>query len=446
MLDTIKRYLRYTSWPIILAMVTLMALGVSAIRVSEQAEGLEGYASKQMMFALVALAAFVAATVVPYAKLGRAAYAMFGATILLLVVVLRLPDKHNVHRWINVGIVQVQVSEIAKISFIIMLAWYLRYRDNYRNLSGLIVPFILTLLPMILVLVEPDLGTSLLFLPTLYFMLFMAGAKLRHLLVILGLGTVLVLAPMPRGVDAKVFEPQKGKFSTWRLGPLTFYSIDPNIEPSQRPRTSVAYCRYQIGGGRVYDLQPLSLRLMKDHQIDRVEGWLRQDEPNISKTIGYQLHQAKVILGAGSWTGRRGWNNAEGYFNLLPEDHTDFILAVVGGQWGLLGCLSLLFLYGVIFVLGVEIAVITDDPFGRLLAVGVLALLFTQLVINSGMAMGLMPVTGMTLPFVSYGGSSLVINCAALGMLVNVGQRRPIRMAPKPFEYNAPRERPSPLD
>lgn len=446
MLETAKTYLRYTSWPILLAMITLMVMGVLAIRVSEQADGLEGYASRQAIFAALGLGAFVAVTLVPYNRFGQGAYLLYGVTIVLLVLVLRLPAIRNSRRWIDVGILLIQVSEIAKISFILMLAWYLRYRENYRHLAGLIVPFILTLLPMGLILIEPDLGTSLLFLPTLYFMLFMAGAKLRHLLVILGMGLTLILLPIPRGVDAAEFQKQKDRFTTWTLGPVAFHSVDPKVEAAQRPRTPVAYCRLQVGEGKVYDLQPLSLRVLKGHQVDRVEGWLRQDDPYIIKTMGYQLHQSKMILGAGSWTGRRGWNDAQAFFSLLPDDHTDFILAVVGGQWGLLGCLGMLLLYGLIFVMGVEIAVITDDPFGRLLAVGVLALLFTQLVVNAGMAMGMMPVTGMTLPFVSYGGSSLIVNCAALGMLVNVGQRRPISMAPKPFEYNEPRERRSVMD
>jgi cell division protein FtsW (lipid II flippase) len=127
---------------------------------------------------------------------------------------------------------------------------------------------------------------------------------------------------------------------------------------------------------------------------------------------------------------------------MLPDDHTDFIFSIVGGQWGFLGSAAVLFLYGVIFVFGVEIAVITYDPFGRLLAVGVLALLFSQIVINVGMTMGLMPITGMTLPLVSYGGSSLVVNCAALGLLVNVGQRRPILLSKRPFEHGDRKEKP----
>ncbi len=108
---------------------------------------------------------------------------------------------------------------------------------------------------------------------------------------------------------------------------------------------------------------------------------------------------------------------------------------MVGGQWGLLGCVGVFLLYGVIFLFGFEIALITYDPFARLLVVGVLALLFSQIVINVGMTMGLTPVTGMTLPLISYGGTSLVVNCAALGLLVNVGQHRPILLGKRPFEH-----------
>ena len=116
--------------------------------------------------------------------------------------------------------------------------------------------------------------------------------------------------------------------------------------------------------------------------------------------------------------------------------------AVVGGRWGQIECVAVLLCYGVIFIFGVEIGVRPYDPFGRLLAVGVMALLFSQLFINVGMTMGLMPITGMTLPFISYGGSSLVVNCLALGLLVNVGQRRPMLLSKRPFEYGEKKEKP----
>jgi cell division protein FtsW (lipid II flippase) len=120
---------------------------------------------------------------------------------------------------------------------------------------------------------------------------------------------------------------------------------------------------------------------------------------------------------------------------MLPEDHTDFIFSVIGEEWGFLGCLAVLAAFMLMCFLGLSIALSTNEPFGRLIAVGIVALLAAQMLINVGMTIGLMPVTGMTLPFVSYGGSSLVANFIALGLLLNVGKRRPIVMANTPFEY-----------
>ena len=404
MLATLKTYLRYTSWPIILAMLVLMTWGICAINISEQSDpSIAGFTRKQMISAVVALVAFVIATAVPYQRVGRLAYFLFGLTLAMLVVVLFLPAHKGARRWIHVVGFDVQVSEIAKISFIVMLAWYLRYRDNYRRLLGLTVPFVLTFVPMVLVLIEPDLGTSLLFLPTLYFMLFMAGAKLRHLLGIVAVATAIVLFPVVKKLPAGATPP------------------------------ALNYGVINLGGNR-YAFTAAALSVMEPHQLVRVEGWLNQEALK-SSDKGYQLAQSKMILGSGKLTGSGDWNNGETYFQMLPEDHTDFIFSVIGGQWGLLGCVGVLVLYGIIFLLGAEIAAETNDPFGRLLAVGVIALMFSQIVINVGMTMGLMPVTGMTLPLISYGGSSLVINCTALGLLVNVGQRRPLLLAPKPFEY-----------
>ena len=178
---TLKTYLRYTSWPIIAAMVALMGIGLAAIDAAEKADwtAFAHVATRQAVFAPVALVVFVIVTIVPYQRWGRFAYALFAATLLLLVVVLYLPARREAQRWIGLGPVAFQPSELAKLSFIVLLAWYLRYGDRYRRLRGLIVPFVLTFVPMGLILIEPDLGTSLLFLPTLYFMLFLAGAKLR---------------------------------------------------------------------------------------------------------------------------------------------------------------------------------------------------------------------------------------------------------------------------
>ncbi len=417
MLETLRKYLKYTSWPIIAAMIALIVIGITAIRVSEQAAGVQNMfnkADKQMIFAMLGLAVFVAATLVPFQRLGPLAYVLFGLTLVLLVVVLApkyfpflttplTKPSHGSFRWIGTKDISVQPSEVAKITYIILLAWYLRYRDNYRRLLGLAVPFILTLIPMVLILKEPDLGTSLLFLPTLFFMLFMAGARLKHLLSIIAVAAVLIFVPVPRSIPADISPSELAARKA-----VAYWSTDKKI------------------------VSALPLAIMESYQLSRIDGWLNQSEAKMKHS---QLYQSKMILGAGGASGRNEWNDADNYFRSLPEDETDFIFSVIGGQWGFLGCVAVLGLYAVIFVFGMEIASITNDPFGRLLAVGVMALLFSQLVINTGMTMGVMPVTGMTLPLISYGGSSLLVNCAALGLLVNVGQRRPIMLGKRPFEY-----------
>jgi rod shape-determining protein RodA len=416
---TLERYLRYTSWPIILAMLGLIAYGIAAIHVAQDTDfAAGGHADTQLVWAVVAVGMFVVMTIIPYSRLGRWAFPLFALTLVGLVSVLVLPESiapsvKGARRWIDLRVLRVQPSELTKIAYILMLAWYLRYRSNYRRISGLVLPFVLTFVPMGLILVEPDLGTSLLFLPTLYIMLFMAGAKLKHLLGIVAVATALILLPVPHKVDDPSVEDRLAYWSnggqdrpaTWAIRPL--------------PLT------IQVG----------SRRLVADHQISRIEGWLGQGDERLAMSKGYQLRLSKMVLGAGKWTGQGDWSEAGLYFDRLPETHTDFIFSVLAGQWGFLGAAVLLGLYGIIFLFGSEIAVITDDPFGRLLAVGVLALLFSQIVINVGMTMGLMPITGMTLPLVSYGGSSLVVNCMALGLLVNVGIRRPVLLAPKPFEH-----------
>ncbi|MDP6542968.1 MAG: FtsW/RodA/SpoVE family cell cycle protein [Phycisphaerae bacterium] len=440
MANALRQYLRYTSWPIIAAMLGLMIWGVCAIHVSEEAgafSSAQGSSASahwrmQMIYWVPALAVFVLMSILPYQKVGRAAYVLFAVTLVVLVALVAIPrmlgENHalvrtvlpgirGAHRWIKLGPIQVQPSEIAKLTYIILLAWYLRYGDHYRKITGLIVPFILTLIPMTLILKEPDLGTSLLLLPTLYVMLFMAGAKLRHLLGIVVVATALIFMPFP------VKSPVDSK------------------DPEDRTRRALSYWSYDSGGeGYVVCAAPLVI--MKSHQLKRIDGWLRQEESGISRGIGYQLHQSKMIMGSGRWTGRSDWNNTATYFQMLPDDHTDFIFSVIGGQWGLLGCLGVLFLYGLIFLFGVEIAIVTYDPFGRLLAVGVLALLASQILINIGMTVGLGPITGMTLPLISYGGSSLVVNCAALGLLVNVGYHRPMLLSRRPFEHGERRSKP----
>ncbi len=165
----------------------------------------------------------------------------------------------------------------------------------------------------------------------------------------------------------------------------------------------------------------------------------QQDGGPAPRGDGYHLHQSKQVLAFGGpwgseWAGMT-MNDPLAYH--LPAGRTDFIFCLIGERWGLLGTLSVMLLYALLFARGLAIAGATREPFGRLLAVGIVTLLAAQTIINTGMTVGLMPITGLTLPLVSYGGSSLLATCAALGLLLNIGLRPGYEIAPEPFRFSA---------
>jgi rod shape determining protein RodA len=358
-------------------------------------------AAKQAVWLIISLAAMaLTGFVIPYRRLGEWAYPIFAVSLVLLVAVFVLPEAvakpiNGAKRWIHLPHMRefnVQPSEIAKIAYILMLASYLSFRNNYRTLRGLLVPFLLTLAPLALVLKEPDLGTSMLFLPTLFAMLFLAGANGRHLLAMIALGAAVVAAVVLVQVVLPAEFPGMTKFAP-----------------------------------------------LESHQEMRIRVWLNQGSYTrgnaVERDEGFHIRESLKAVGSGKLTGQRGGDAIYTRYNMLPEDDTDFIFSLIGHEWGFVGCMTLLVAYMVIFASGVEIAASTADPFGRLLAVGVVALFAAQMIINVGMAIGLLPVTGMTLPFVSYGGSSLLVNFAALGLLINVHRYRPIVLYRRRFEW-----------
>jgi cell division protein FtsW (lipid II flippase) len=287
-----------------------------------------------------------------------------------------------------------QPSELMKIAYVLALAAYLRYRKNYRRVGGLLFPVVLSVVPFGLILLEPDLGTALLLLPVLFSMLFMAGARVRHLVIIVLVG--IAGAPV-----------------AWT-----------QIRGYQRARVTAVLLQSDRLRKAVID-EPDRYRLLASKR--QAIEW--------AASSGYQLVHSKNAIGSGGVLGH-GWGR--GVYvrgSQLPDRHNDFIFAIIGHQWGLWGCLLVLVAYAAIVLAGLRIASATADPFGRLLAVGVVGLVATQVLINVGMTVGLAPIAGMTLPFVSYGGSSLLVNFVAVALLVSVSQNRPYLLATRPFEF-----------
>lgn len=355
-----RKKLSRVPWALVVIMCAILAYGVvfvfsASYRVQENDFTADPY--KQVVWMALGAAVFVALLVPNYMKLGRFAYLIYAVCLVLILASYLFPPVNGARRWIPFGsFFKLQPSEFMKIAVVLALAKYLMYRDNLSRARKLAVPFCLALVPTVLILRQPDLGTALLFIPILFALLYSAGARVKHL----GLAAAIGLALLP---------------------PLYFFGL-------------------------------------KDYQRKRLTGFLHPERTSLQE--GYQLVQSKIAIGSGGLTGQGLGQGSQNWMEVLPYDQTDFIFAVVGEEWGLVGAGGLLLLYLALFAASISIALRTREPFGRLIVAGVVGLLAAQVYINVGMTMGLMPVTGMTLPLVSYGGSSMLSSFILLGLVANV--------------------------
>jgi len=392
---------------IAVTVTVLMFIGIASIYVTDThyVAGHDGPANAMKQVIRMVVGLFLAALVVRsgYQNIGRFSYVLFIGSVVALLPLFAADllntsfggltaPRNGAYRWIKLPGFLFQPSEFLKIAFVLALAWYLRFRKNYRHLGGLLVPFGVAAIPLALILLEPDLGTALLLLPVLFIMLFAAGARTSHLTLIALVG--VALAPV-----------------AWN-----------HAHTYQRLRvTSVL-------------LQSDALRqaVIKNPEAYKSFATKRQAQ-EWAASSGYQLVHSKNAVGSGGLVGE-GWGH--GIYvtsNLLPDRHNDFVFSMIGHQWGFIGCVIVLFCYVAITLAGARIASATAEPFARLVAVGVVTLIAAQVVINVGMSTGLLPITGMTLPFVSYGGSSLLCNFIAVALLVSVSQDKPFLLTQSPL-------------
>jgi len=317
---------------------------------------------KQLLWFAVGLIAMVASFLFNYKLLDRWSQPVYLISILLLVAVL-LIGKYvgGSKRWLILGPISIQPSEIVKISVIAILARYYSKNANTRGftLRELIRPLILTLIPFALIVRQPDLGTAML------------------IMLIAGSMTIFV-----------------------------------KIE-----RRSLIYL---IVSGSI--VVPMVWFFLKDYQKQRILVFLNPDKDPLG--AGYHIIQSKIAIGSGMIHGKGFLKGTQNALSFLPEEHTDFIFSVLSEEWGFVGSLVLIILFLVLIFWGLNIAAACREPFGTILAVGITAMIFWQVLINIGMAMGLMPVVGVPLPFISYGGSSVLTIAIGIGLLLNVSMRR----------------------
>lgn len=348
---------------VILAIIFAGILSIYSVTNAQSTTGFPVYL-KQAMWMVVGLLAFLVAAGIDYHKLTRYSYLLYGIGLILLVIVLvGGKSSRGSQRWIPLGPFVVQPSEFIKVPLILTLAAYYGTASRQGWVRRLIVPALIVLPGFLLILKQPDLGSSLGFLAIFLIVVLTVGMKSKAFgFMILA---ALMLFPFAwGGVWGSLHGYQQDRI-------LSF--VDPNSDP----------------GGK-----------------------------------GYHGLQSRIAIGSGQLLGKGLHGGTQTQFKFLPEGHTDFVFAVFAEEWGFIGSVILLSLYIILFLMGLEIALKAKDMVGALLAVGVVAMIAFGVVVNISMTSGLAPVVGIPLPLMSYGGSAMVVNLTALGLLLNVKRRR----------------------
>jgi len=400
---TLLRKLGQIGWsfPIILALSTLCIASIFVIISATYGnEGLKDAPIKQVGYILAGFAVYFALALVPYHWLVRISPILFIAAVLMLIGVFIPGLRHKVfgaYSWLAIGPIRFEPAEFAKIAFILAMVWFLRVRENQMHrLSTVLIALAFTLIPFILIKKQPALGSAGVFIPVFFAMVFVAGARLRHLFLIVALGV---------------------------LGLGLYFWVSTKIAKSN-----------EVAG-------------VHSFQVDRIKSWV---DPTLDKQgAAWQINQSLITIGSGGMTGKvpldwdtlksipgalagksddvKSWmadtQTALGY---LPKNtsYNDLIFSVVGELFGFRGGAALIICEGTVLLWCIWVAAHARDKTGALLAVGVMTMLFAHIFVNIGMTIQVVPITGIPLPFVSYGGTFLIACLAAMGLVQSVWVHR----------------------
>jgi rod shape determining protein RodA len=360
-------------WGMVALIFSIALIGVVTVySATYTSRGPSSLYYRQIAWVVLGAIVMFLALVVDYHTVGRYAYVLYLVSLVMLVLVMAIGKTGmGAQRWLSIGPFVFQPSELAKLSLTLALARYFAEdpkRGGY-NLRDLIIPGFMVLVPLVLVLKQPDLGTALMLLLTSALIVVLAGIRLRSVVVVL-----LIVATMA----SSVFLVPPVRHRIWgRLKPYQQNRIKAFVDPSSDPLGS-----------------------------------------------GYHANQSKIAVGSGQLTGKGFRQGTQSQMAFLPERHTDFIFAVLAEERGLIGGGLLIVLYLALLLVGVDTAKNAKDRLGALMAGGIVSMLSIYVFINVGMAVGIMPVVGVPLPLVSYGGTSIITTFLALGLLLNIQSRR----------------------
>ncbi|MDI6794190.1 MAG: rod shape-determining protein RodA [bacterium] len=396
---------------------------------------------KQISWFGLGLAAMIGIIRINYRVLKDLAPIIYGLAIISLIGVLFSPAINYTRSWFTIGPVSIQPSEFAKLAAIIALASFMAGRKEIvASPLGLIISFLIVGLPVALILKQPDVGTSLVFIPILLVMLYAGSARGTHLLAIMAIGVLSMSLPLlsswvqlqPEGsVSPLVLSLLKSAGHPRKIGIFLGgfgLALSGLFVILRFIRLRVKFAPFFLG------FLVVAIGLFSSTAANRfLQGYQRKRllvflDPGIDPLgAGYNIIQSKIAIGSGGILGK-GWRaGTQSQLGFLPEQPTDFIFSVVGEEWGFVGSCIILSLLLFIIYRALGTAFGSEDDFSRLIAVGIAAMIGAQTLINVGMTIGIMPVTGLPLPLISYGGSSLFVTMLSLGILINIRYRKNAR-------------------
>ncbi len=360
-----NRFLR-DAWPLLVLVTFLGSVGIMSLY--SAAAGVETWSRlpiymRQGIFFGIGMVLGALVALIDYRRWLDYAWIIYGVCVVLLVAVLVIGKvTSGSQRWLNLGPIAIQPSELAKWALLLSIARHFQANQpvqGYYTLRDVMKPSAAVVLVALLVVLEPDLGSTILVMLISVSMMIMAGLRLRSLLKVVGVGLLCL---------------------------------------------------------------PMGWRMLADYQKKRIITFLDPQQDPLG--AGYHLTQSKIAVGSGGLLGKGYLQGTQSQLHFLPEHHTDFAFSVWAEEWGFVGCVLLLGAFLLLIFYCLSVASRATDPIARLIALGVVAFFFWPVSMNVAMTLGLVPVVGIALPFISYGGSSLVTSMMALGLLLNVHTRR----------------------
>ncbi len=364
----------------------------------------------QFVWALLGGMIMLLTLLVPYRYFETFAYLFYALSLVLLVLVLLVgAEAGGGRRWLGFGGLSMQPSELAKVAFVFALARFLSSRANRSPMILVVGAVLITLPPAILVAREPDLGTSMVFVALTVPMLFFAGVSAR-----------LIFALASPAISALVmFSSQEILEAVW---PWVLYVIG-LMGVLYVSRLYIMQSLILMGANVVVGLAvPLVWARLKLYQQARILSFFDPTDSD-RMNYGYQTFQSKVAIGSGGFLGKGYLHGSQKGLAFLPERHTDFIFSVIGEEFGLIGVWAVLGLFMLLIARSLRAARISRRSFGAMLAVGVASYFCFQVLVNIAITVGLLPVTGLPLPLLSKGGSSMLVSCMMVGLVLNVSAR-----------------------